>query len=124
MKIFVPVVPAERVLSLTPREVEILYVLAMTGAPFEEIAKIIGMTLNTARTHSANIGIKLNLHGKAALVAWAWRSGWMPNAGLPTDQPIDECNDCGADLWLNQAHLCPVSGTTVELTSTFSFAGS
>ena len=30
-------------------------------------------------------------------------------------EPVDECDNCGADLFYNEQHECPVTGNIVEV---------
>ena len=38
-----------------------------------------------------------------------------PPPMIAADQPLDECEACGADLFLGVPHECPVGGNTVTL---------
>jgi len=58
---------------LTPREREILQLLA-EGKANKEVASLLGISVNTAEAHRANIMVKLNLHSLAELVHYAIRN--------------------------------------------------
>jgi DNA-binding NarL/FixJ family response regulator len=58
---------------LTPREREILQLLA-EGKSNKEVASLLGISVNTAEAHRANIMLKLNLHTLAELVHYAIRN--------------------------------------------------
>lgn len=58
---------------LTPREREILQLLA-EGKSNKEVANLLGISVNTAEAHRANIMLKLNLHSLAELVHYAIRN--------------------------------------------------
>lgn len=60
-------------LRLTPREREILQLLA-EGKSNKEVASLLGISVNTAEAHRANIMLKLNLHSVAELVHYAIRN--------------------------------------------------
>jgi DNA-binding NarL/FixJ family response regulator len=58
---------------LTPREREILQLLA-EGKANKEVASLLGISVNTAEAHRANIMLKLNVHSLAELVHYAIRN--------------------------------------------------
>jgi DNA-binding NarL/FixJ family response regulator len=58
---------------LTPREREILQLLA-EGKANKEVASLLGISVNTAEAHRANIMLKLDLHSLAELVHYAIRN--------------------------------------------------
>jgi DNA-binding NarL/FixJ family response regulator len=58
---------------LTPREREILQLLA-EGKSNKEVAAILGISVNTAEAHRANIMLKLDLHSITELVVYAVRN--------------------------------------------------
>lgn len=60
--------PHER--SLTPRETEVLKLLA-EGKTVRAAAMILGLSLKTVDAHKFNLMRKLNIHNKAELVMWA-----------------------------------------------------
>ena len=57
----------------TPREREILHLRA-EGKSNKEVASLLGISVNTADAHRANIMLKLNLHSLAELVHYAIRN--------------------------------------------------
>jgi DNA-binding NarL/FixJ family response regulator len=68
--------PAEAARSrsrLTPREREILQLLA-EGRSNKEVAALLGISVNTAEAHRANIMVKLDLHSVTELVHYAIRN--------------------------------------------------
>jgi DNA-binding NarL/FixJ family response regulator len=58
---------------LTPREREILQLLA-EGKSNKEVATLLGISVNTAEAHRANIMLKLDLHSVTELVHYAIRN--------------------------------------------------
>ncbi len=58
---------------LTPREREILQLLA-EGKSNKEVAGLLGISVNTAEAHRANIMLKLGVHSVAELVHYAIRN--------------------------------------------------
>lgn len=58
---------------LTPREREILQLLA-EGKSNKDVATILGISVNTAEAHRANIMVKLDLHSITELVVYAVRN--------------------------------------------------
>ena len=58
---------------LTPREREILQLLA-EGKSNKEVASMLGISVNTAEAHRANIMVKLDLHSVTELVHYAIRN--------------------------------------------------
>jgi DNA-binding NarL/FixJ family response regulator len=58
---------------LTPREREILQLLA-EGKANKEVASLLGISVNTAEAHRANIMLKLDLHSITELVHYAVRN--------------------------------------------------
>ena len=72
----------ERVDRLTPRETEILQGLA-DGLPTENLAKKLGISRNTLRTHVQNILFKLKVHSKVEALALAIRHG-----KVRADEPV------------------------------------
>lgn len=64
----------ERVRTLTPREREVLVLLA-GGLTADEVADELTIGVATARTHLYRLRTKLDLRDRAQLVAFAFRSG-------------------------------------------------
>ena len=62
---------------LTPREREILQLLA-EGKSNKDVAALLGISVNTAEAHRANIMLKLDLHTLAELVHYAIRNKSSP----------------------------------------------
>jgi DNA-binding NarL/FixJ family response regulator len=58
---------------LTPREREILQLVA-EGKSNKEVATLLGISVNTAEAHRANIMLKLDLHSVTELVHYAIRN--------------------------------------------------
>jgi DNA-binding NarL/FixJ family response regulator len=58
---------------LTPREREILQLLA-EGKSNKEVSALLGISVNTAEAHRANIMLKLGVHSLAELVHYAVRN--------------------------------------------------
>ena len=58
---------------LTPREREILQLLA-EGKSNKDVANLLGISVNTAEAHRANIMLKLDLHSLPELVVYAIRN--------------------------------------------------
>jgi len=59
-----------RISTLTPREREILKLLA-EGNSVKEIAVILGLSVKTVEAHKFNLMRKLDIHNKAQLVTYA-----------------------------------------------------
>jgi two-component system nitrate/nitrite response regulator NarL len=66
--------------TLTPREQEVLALLA-TGAGSREIARRLGASANTVRTHVQSILTKLQVHSRLEAVAFASRHGLLASPG-------------------------------------------
>ena len=64
----------ENIRALTPREVEVLRLLA-AGHASQDIANELFISLTTVRTHSQNILRKLDVHSQLEAVATAFRKG-------------------------------------------------
>ena len=62
--------------SLSPREIEVLRLLAM-GHTSQEIADVLYLSIKTVETHKARIKEKLGLTGRAELVRYAIQTGLM-----------------------------------------------
>jgi len=61
---------------LTPREREIVQLLA-EGKSNKEVASLLGISVNTAEAHRANIMLKLDLHSVTELVHYAIRNNMV-----------------------------------------------
>jgi DNA-binding NarL/FixJ family response regulator len=60
--------------SLTPRELEVLELLA-SGRSTHEVAATLGISATTVQSHVKNLLAKLGVHSKVEAVRLAWRSG-------------------------------------------------
>ena len=67
-------VPGEAVSVLTPRELEVLKLVAQ-GLSNADIARRLVLSEHTVHRHLANILRKLNLSSRAAAAAWGVRTG-------------------------------------------------
>ena len=72
--------PAEKVEPLSPREREVLGMVAQ-GYTDEEISRILGVQVTTTRTHLRKIRTKLVSRSRAEAVARAMCMGLLPNRG-------------------------------------------
>ena len=61
---------------LTPREREVLTLIAQ-GLTNSEIAERLTLSINTVKTHRRHIYQKLDIHNRAALIAYALRRGLL-----------------------------------------------
>jgi DNA-binding NarL/FixJ family response regulator len=68
-----PLPPADRVPRLSPREREVLQLLA-EGSRCKDVATTLNISVKTAETHRTNLMSKLNLHSLAKLVIYAVRN--------------------------------------------------
>jgi DNA-binding NarL/FixJ family response regulator len=66
----------------TPREVEIIRLLAL-GKANKQIAAKLGITTRTVETHRAKIMLKLDIHSLASLIHYAIRHNIVPPPGTP-----------------------------------------
>jgi DNA-binding NarL/FixJ family response regulator len=73
---------SSRLEALTPREMEILD-LMVEGLNHAELARRLHVTVNTVRTHTRNIQIKLDVHSNLSAVAVALQAGVRPNEADP-----------------------------------------
>ena len=64
---------AQETIELTPREREIIQLIA-EGKATKEVADVLGISFKTAETHRTNLMRKLNLHSTADLVRYAIRN--------------------------------------------------
>ena len=67
---------------LTPRELEILSLMAVGRSP-DEIATSLAMSPNTLRTHTQNVLTKLRVHSKMEALVLAIRHGKVTTVDLP-----------------------------------------
>jgi NarL family two-component system response regulator LiaR len=70
----------QRTNRLTPREVEILQLMA-DGVRRNDLASLLGMSPATLRTHVQNIITKLGVHSKTEALAFAIRHGRVSSRG-------------------------------------------
>lgn len=75
---------ASRLQRLTARERQVLERMA-TGASSEEIARALGMSPHTLRTHVQNILLKLGVHSKMEALVLAIRHGLVTTVDLTED---------------------------------------
>jgi DNA-binding NarL/FixJ family response regulator len=73
------VAPAQTATTLTPREREIL-VLVAQGKSNRDIANTLVISERTARTHVSNVLTKLGLASRTQAALWAVREGLVPSA--------------------------------------------
>ena len=71
-------VPQEADADLSPREVEVLQLVAQ-GATNKEIADSLFISENTAKTHLRNIMEKLHLANRSQAAAYAVEKGLVPS---------------------------------------------
>ena len=83
---------AERVERLTPREIEILQRMARGATP-EAIARDLGMSKHTLRTHTQNVLTKLGVHTKLDAIVAAIRYGKVTTAEISAPAEEDEDDD-------------------------------
>lgn len=74
----------QRLERLTPRERQILERIA-TGAQAAEIARALGMSPHTLRTHTQNILMKLGVHSKMEALVLAIRHGVVTTVDISED---------------------------------------
>lgn len=74
--------PGAGSVSLTPRERDVIVQIA-DGATNRQIAKHLGVTERTARTHVSNILVKLGLTSRTQAAMWAVREGLVPMSPGP-----------------------------------------
>ncbi len=68
--------PTQREISLTPREEQILRLLA-AGHGNKEVAARLDISVKTVETHRAHLMLKLNANSRADLVSYALQRGWL-----------------------------------------------
>ncbi len=72
----VPMVPVEPPVPLTPRETEVLELIAR-GYSYAEIARLQGVTMHTVQSHIKNLYGKLAVHSRSEAVFEASRMGLL-----------------------------------------------
>ena len=80
--------PAPSGPALTPRENEILLLLA-TGNTVKDAANELDLSVKTVEAHKFNLMRKLNIHSRAELVEHARRCGILEPAGVPVPVPVE-----------------------------------
>jgi len=65
---------AERIHMLTPREREVLALLA-DGLTTQDVALTLSISIMTVQSHVKNVLAKLGVHSKVEAIRYAWRSG-------------------------------------------------
>ncbi|WP_324499193.1 response regulator transcription factor [Nocardioides sp.] len=75
--------PQREQAPLTPREREVIAAIA-SGATNRQIARELGVSERTARTHVSNILAKLGLASRTQAAMWAVREGLVEEPGRPT----------------------------------------
>jgi DNA-binding CsgD family transcriptional regulator len=68
---------------LTNRQLEVVGLLAR-GMANKEIARALGVTPKTVMHHTVAIYQKLGVHGRSEAVAWATKTGVVPEPGVTT----------------------------------------
>lgn len=71
-----PAVPPDGVVPLSPKEGEVLALVAR-GFSYPEVGKLLGVSVNTVHTHARNIYGKLNVSSKTEAVYEARQLGWL-----------------------------------------------
>ena len=66
---------------LSPRQQQVLESLATEGGTYEDVARRLGISRTTVKTHVGAIMRRLDVRTKTELVAWAIRSGWVSAVG-------------------------------------------
>ncbi|MBI4319136.1 MAG: helix-turn-helix transcriptional regulator [Chloroflexi bacterium] len=62
--------------ELSPRELQVLHLVAV-GNSNEELARKLGISLNTAKRHLQSIFVRLGAVSRSEAVARALREGWL-----------------------------------------------
>jgi len=70
---------ADQLVILTPRESEVLHLLAL-GHSNKEVASTLSISVKTVETHRASGMARLGVASRAALVRYAMTVGWMHDA--------------------------------------------
>jgi DNA-binding NarL/FixJ family response regulator len=80
---------AQRIERLTPRETEILQRMA-DGDPPEKIARDLGMSKHTLRTHTQNVLTKLGVHSKLDAIVAAIRYGKVRTVEVAPESDLED----------------------------------
>ena len=91
--------------ALSPRELEVLRLLC-AGRNRTQIARDLGISQNTARTHIGNLMGKLGVATQIQAVAWAFRSGVATPEPRARSRPV-ACPSCGRELVLLEHGALP-----------------
>ena len=73
----VQAMPQSRSSSLTPREREVLKLLA-EGSRVKDVAAMLKLSVKTVEAHKFNLMRKLDIHNKAQLVQYAFQKRIIP----------------------------------------------
>jgi DNA-binding NarL/FixJ family response regulator len=65
---------------LTPRQVEVLELIANEGLAVPEIAARLGIARDTVRTHVERVLLRTETHSQVEATVWAWRHGSIYHA--------------------------------------------
>jgi DNA-binding CsgD family transcriptional regulator len=79
---------SRRLDRLTPRELEILAMMAEGRSP-AEITGALGMSPNTLRTHMQNVLTKLGVHSKMEALVLAISHGKVATVDVSADEALD-----------------------------------
>ena len=77
-----PVAPLEKQLGLTPRELEILQLMA-EGHSNAQLARMLWVTEQTVKFHLSNVYRKLEVSNRTEASRWAQRAGLLPATAPP-----------------------------------------
>jgi DNA-binding CsgD family transcriptional regulator len=90
------------------------------GLVDREIAERLHCGTKTVNTHVSSLRRRIGARNRSEAVAIGYERGWLPPRKERTamQEPWDECDQCGADLFLDVPHECPVGGNTVLITTT------
>lgn len=78
--------PVEAFPDLTPREHEVLQLMAL-GHPNEQIADELFITEGTVKNHVTRLYTKLGVNSRAEAVAWAWQHGIVDGDDPASERP-------------------------------------
>ena len=78
----------DRLERLTPRELEILQLMAEGVTP-DDISERLGMSRHTLRTHTQNVLTKLGMHTKLDAIVAAIRFGKIQTVNIATEEDLE-----------------------------------